>query len=146
MGKKVGVAGVIPRGETVLVLRRSTVDRFLPGAYDLPGGGLEPGEPPEEAIIREVLEETGLDASIVRKLGTRNYILSDSGEKDKTMVVYLLKVRGNLDITLSNEHDEYRWVSDSGLDGIFGRSDLMRDIIHEYFATKPDVLGRPIGQ
>lgn len=133
--KKVGVAGIIPRGSTVLVLRRSQSDRFLPGAYDLPGGGLKPGESPVKGIRREVLEETGLRTSVVRKLGTRSYLQSNPTKKDKTLVTYLLKVEGDFRITLSKEHDEYRWVPDSDLKDIFGPSDLMRRVIHEYFTS-----------
>lgn len=33
------------------------------GGYDLPGGGIDIGEMPEEAVIREVKEETGIDAA-----------------------------------------------------------------------------------
>jgi 8-oxo-dGTP pyrophosphatase MutT (NUDIX family) len=137
MRRRVGVAGIIPRGRTVLVLRRSRTDGFLPGAYDLPGGGLDPAESPEEGVKREVLEETGLHTSIVRRLGSRSYLLDpDSGEQDKTMVVFLLRVEHEgLRITLSEEHDEYRWVSDSDLGGIFGSDDLMRSVIHEYFIS-----------
>jgi 8-oxo-dGTP diphosphatase len=137
MQRRVGVAGIIPQGRTVLVLRRSLTDGFLPGAYDLPGGGLDPGESPEEGIKREVSEETGLRTSIVRRLGSRSYLRDpDSGENDKTMIVFLLRVDdGGLGITLSREHDEYRWVSDADLGGIFGPDDLMRSVIHEYFVS-----------
>ncbi|MGP8125785.1 MAG: NUDIX domain-containing protein [Nitrososphaerales archaeon] len=137
MRKKVGVAGIIPLGRTVLVLRRSHTDGFLPGAYDLPGGGIEPGESPDEGIGREVLEETGLHTTIVKTLGSRGYILDpDSGKRDKILIVYLLRVaKGGFRITLSKEHDEYRWVSDSDLGGIFGSGDLMRSVIHEYFTS-----------
>ncbi|HUH14622.1 MAG TPA: NUDIX domain-containing protein [Gaiellaceae bacterium] len=37
--------------------------------YGVPGGGIEAGETPEEAAIREVAEETGIAVTLVRQLG-----------------------------------------------------------------------------
>lgn len=48
--------------QLVLVRRRD-----IP-IWVLPGGGIDPGELPEEAVIREVKEETGLDVVITQKL------------------------------------------------------------------------------
>ena len=133
----VGVTGIIPRGNTVLVLRRSRADHFLPGAYDLPGGRLEPDEAPEEGIVREALEETGLRTKVVRSLGSRSYLLDPNSERrGKVMNVYLLRVTGELEIRLSDEHDAYRWVSDSDLAEIFAANDLMRSVIHQYFESE----------
>lgn len=135
----VGVAGVIPRGNTVLVLRRSRADHFLPGAYDLPGGRLESNETPEEGVVREALEETGLRTKVVRSLGSRSYQLDPDSERlGKVMNVYLLKATGELRIRLSDEHDAYRWVSDSDLAEVFGANDLMRSVIHQYFESGQD--------
>ena len=93
------------------------------------------GEPPEEGIRREVLEETGLRVSVVKSLGTRSYILSDRGSDDKALVTFLLKVNGKSEIKLSEEHDKYRWVSESELSDVFSEGDLMGSIVHDYFAS-----------
>jgi ADP-ribose pyrophosphatase YjhB (NUDIX family) len=48
----------------VLLCHRRDMD-----AWNLPGGGLEPGELPNEAVVREVREETGLDVTVDRLIG-----------------------------------------------------------------------------
>lgn len=40
------------------------------GRWSVPGGRVEPGESHEVAVIREVLEETGLDMTVIREIGT----------------------------------------------------------------------------
>ena len=40
------------------------------GKWSLPGGRLEPGETSETGVVREVREETGLDVTVVREVGT----------------------------------------------------------------------------
>lgn len=42
----------------------------------VPAGSVEPGEDPRDAVVREVLEETGLRARIVRSLGEETYDMS----------------------------------------------------------------------
>lgn len=53
---RAAVGAVITRGDRVLVFER--VDK--PGAWQLPQGGLEGGETVEQAVYREILEETGI--------------------------------------------------------------------------------------
>jgi 8-oxo-dGTP diphosphatase len=60
--------GWITRDGTVLFIRRDP-GGFLGGRWELPGGTVEPGEPPERTAVREVAEETGL---LVRVTGERH--------------------------------------------------------------------------
>lgn len=43
-----------------LLLRRAVDDRHRPGSFDLAGGGVDPGESPKQAAIREAWEELGI--------------------------------------------------------------------------------------
>jgi len=60
-----GVYAVLPRGDDVLLTHQ---DRPIP-EFQLPGGGIDPGEGPLAALHREVFEETGWRIKPLRKLG-----------------------------------------------------------------------------
>lgn len=45
---------------SILMLKRSFISKFAPGAYSLPGGRVEKNETFRQAVIREVQEELGL--------------------------------------------------------------------------------------
>ncbi|MCA1073659.1 HAD-IA family hydrolase [Clostridium bowmanii] len=64
-GVKAGVAGIVfDKSEQVLLMRR--VDN---GMWGIPSGHVEPGESVEDAIIREICEETGLIVKVNRLIG-----------------------------------------------------------------------------
>jgi 8-oxo-dGTP diphosphatase len=68
--RRVPCAGAViadPAGRLLLIRRRNE-----PGAgrWSLPGGRIEPGETDEQAVVREVREETGLSVRAGRLLGT----------------------------------------------------------------------------
>jgi 8-oxo-dGTP diphosphatase len=56
-------AGVIIRGDRVLLSQRKR-GTHLAGAWEFPGGKVEPGEDPREALARELLEELGVEAAV----------------------------------------------------------------------------------
>ena len=62
---KSAVFGLIlsPDKKQILLIQRRDIPVWV-----LPGGGIDPGETPEEAVVREVLEETGLQVRIVRAI------------------------------------------------------------------------------
>jgi 8-oxo-dGTP diphosphatase len=55
--------GVAVRGGCILLARASRTSDF-PGEWSLPGGGVDHGEHPQQTVVREFLEETGLAVSV----------------------------------------------------------------------------------
>ena len=65
-----------------------------PGLWALPKGNIGPGEKPEEAAVREVEEETGVEARLVTKLGDVRYVYTWAGERIfKVVSFYLFRYR-----------------------------------------------------
>ena len=58
--------------------------------WELPGGNFMPGESPEQAVLREVAEETGLRAEIVRPVG----VYVRTGFRPHAAHVFLCRVQG----------------------------------------------------
>lgn len=81
---QVFAAAVIFDEHKNIFLVKSTYQRFHP--WGLPGGSLEYGEHPEEAVIREVWEETGLNVCIERLL------LVNSWLPDRVGLYYLCRI------------------------------------------------------
>ncbi len=67
---RVGAYAVVVRDEHILLTRLAPTEANQ--GWTLPGGGLEAGEDPEGAAVREVLEETGYVVELTRLLGTNS--------------------------------------------------------------------------
>jgi 8-oxo-dGTP pyrophosphatase MutT (NUDIX family) len=85
------------------------------GLWALPKGNLGPGEKPAEAALREVEEETGVEARLVTKLGDVRYVYTWAGERIfKVVSFYLFRYRrgrlGDIAPEQRIEVDEARWL------------------------------------
>ncbi len=83
--------------------------------WALPKGIIGPGEKPEEAALREVAEETGIEPRLVTKLGDVRYVYTWAGERVfKVVSFYLLRYRrgrlGEITPEQKVEVDEARWL------------------------------------
>ena len=99
---QVFAAAVILDEEKNILLVKSTYNRFHP--WGLPGGSLEYGEHPEDAVIREVHEETGLTICIEKLL------LIKSWTPDRVGMFYLCRVTGG-SFYPSDEVSEFAYFS-----------------------------------
>jgi len=77
--RPIGVDTVVVKDGRVLMLKRSTNPDA--GMYALPGGYLDRGESAEQAALREVKEETGIEARITKPLTPVTYWYQFEGEK-----------------------------------------------------------------
>lgn len=99
-------AGVFKEGK-LLVLKRKENDTFG-GMFEIPGGGVEDNESLEDAVRRELLEETGLVMdNILYYSGNFDY---GEGEKYTREFNFIVSVSSFTDIILT-EHDEYRFIT-----------------------------------
>jgi N utilization substance protein B len=85
------------------------------GYWTLSKGGVEAGESPEEAAVREIKEECTLDITIKEKIGESEYIASHPEKgKCKKRVTFFLAESPYVPVTLENDSgglDDVRWFT-----------------------------------
>lgn len=102
------VKGIICNREgKILVLKRSDQDDHKPGVWETPGGGIDHEQAPQEALMREILEETGLSVTVKEPFNVFTF-RKDTGEF-KVGITFLCDLEVG-EVTLSHEHSEYRWI------------------------------------
>ena len=110
MKKQYGLTmrSVVKNGEgKILVLRRHPKSKTNPHKWELPGGKIEKGEFFDEALIREVKEETNLDV----KVGDFCEAVQDDYPHKRTvqLIMYSKDISGKVEI--SDEHDDWMWAN-----------------------------------
>lgn len=131
MKKKIKILanGLIKKGDKFLLLKRNENEIDGPGQWEFPGGLVEFGEDPQDGIIREVKEETGLNAEIV----SIYKILSKEYEKpDKKVhlirIIYLLKTSDEKVKLNEREHEEYKWLKKEEIKNL-KTSDYLKELL-----------------
>jgi 8-oxo-dGTP diphosphatase len=113
----VGVKALIENEENKILLLKADVTTHRKNTetyWDIPGGRIEEGQGIEEALRREVQEETGIDKIVESEFFTAVISNHEIPLDDKTLglvlMVYKVKIPAGSKIYLSHEHIEYDWA------------------------------------
>ncbi|MBY8856068.1 NUDIX domain-containing protein [Nocardia sp. CA2R105] len=122
------VGAVVQHDGKVLLLQRPE-DDFMGGIWELPSGKVELGEALDQALVREVKEEAGLDVTAMSAyLGSFDY-QSGSGKKSRQFN-FAVNV-ADADPVLLQEHGAYTWTALSEEPPV---TDAVRQVLAAYQA------------
>lgn len=138
--KDVVGAVILDDRNRAFIQRRSAHRRLFPNCWDIVGGHVEPGETAEQALGRELTEETGWELrDIVLSLGDCTWVGTDGRTRHERD--FLVTVDGDLDKPELewDKHPECRWIGADELDVLLENREpgdvLLRDILANAFRT-----------
>ena len=105
------VAAIIRDRENRLCLSRRPEHKHQGGLWEFPGGKIEPGEAPIDALVREVQEELGVGIRVTGHLSTDD---THVGDRIIRLACYRAELEGERP-TESTDHDQMRWVRSGDL-------------------------------
>lgn len=113
MVQRIAMKGIIVKDGKVLILREAATygDGTQVGRYHVPGGRIEIGEKFEDALRREIMEETGLEVDIIMPIYVGEWRPVIKGVPNQIVATFFVcKPKITKDVVLSTEHDDYQWI------------------------------------
>src|SRR5690242_922768 len=101
------VTGVVRERRRVLTIKRSSQSRVMPNLWEFPSGNMKEYETAEDAMLRELEEETGLAGTIERT--SEPIVINDDGVR-WVIIPFLISVVSNNVMVNQSEHSEYLWI------------------------------------
>lgn len=121
----ISVKGFISCKDKYLFIKKVSNGSKNQGFWELPGGGLNFGELPEDGLTREIREETGLNIAVLKPIITWSFLKNNN--KQVIGITYLCEAK-NEKVTISEEHEDFAWVKKEDFDNIDLLPELKEDI------------------
>lgn len=105
--------GIITNGNQVLACQRRSDARY-PLKWEFPGGKIEKGETPSQALARELHEELDIHATVGEEFFRQEWIYPDGvadPEKDGAFRVFYYHIHSFTGTPLNRVFEQIRWVS-----------------------------------
>jgi ribonuclease HI/ADP-ribose pyrophosphatase YjhB (NUDIX family) len=116
MKQKISVRAVVKQDGKVLLLRRSKGREELIGKYELPGGRVEFGEEPKDALKRILAEQTSTTLETAQLFDVISYSDPDNADTQHIAITYLTSLSpGSRDIKTGKSHNRFVWEKLSDL-------------------------------
>ncbi len=110
MKQLISVRAIIRQDEKTLLLKRANGRESILGKFELPGGKLEYGEQPEDALRRYLKDDAGLTMQAAQLFDVLTYIDHDDRDIQYTFILYLVSLAGGgAKVTVSANYSEYAW-------------------------------------
>ena len=135
-GYNLGVGGAVVQAGRLLLVRRAS--RRGRGNWQIPGGFVEPDETIEQAVVREVAEESGVTAQVRGVLGIRNRYDPDNG--NSLYVVLLLTPLSGEPVPDAREVDRAAYFTLSEIDALEQVPAINREVARRALSPQPALL------
>jgi len=110
MKQLTSVRAIIRDNDKILLLKRANGRESILGKYELPGGKIDYGEQPEDALVRYLKEDAGLNVRTNQLFDVIAYIDHDDRDIQYTLVLYLVSLgEGGSKVTLGQNYSHYIW-------------------------------------
>lgn len=136
-GYSIGVGGVVLYKDKALLVRRRTGSHS--GDWAIPGGFVEHGETIDNAVKREVLEETGIEAEVQGLVAVRSRVIESGEENSAYFIFQLLSTKKNTSAD-GTEVDEARFFSLKEVQALTRLQALSRVLITKILQGESKIL------
>lgn len=122
------------KNNKLLLIQRSKKDTTGANTWENAGGNIECGENPEEAMRREIREETGITDIRIERVA---YVTLVNGKKPYLIIAFLCETLTEA-VALSNEHQAFIWADKKECKKLLPKEiidDFEKNKIFEYFES-----------